>query len=76
MAEIMEQFTVREYIVREMGFPGVIKQETVGEIVRCKDCKNLVRSEGICKVLSNNYEPPVYVDDDDFCSRGERREDG
>ena len=47
----------------------------VVEVVRCKDCKYLVRSDGICKVLSNNYEPPVYVDDDDFCSRGERRED-
>lgn len=45
------------------------------EVVRCKDCKHLVRSEGVCKVLSNNYEPPVYVDDDDFCSRGERRDD-
>lgn len=44
-------------------------------VVRCKDCKHLVRSEGVCKVLSNNYEPPVYVDDDDFCSRGERSED-
>ena len=46
----------------------------VVEVVRCKDCKYLVRSEDFCKVLSNNYEPPVYVDDDDFCSRGERRE--
>lgn len=45
------------------------------EIVRCKDCKHLVRSEGVCKVLTNNYEPPVYVYDDDFCSRGERRDD-
>lgn len=35
----MEQFAVREYIVREIGFPGVLKQEIVGEIVRCKDCK-------------------------------------
>ena len=46
------------------------------EVVQCKDCKYLVRSEGVCKVLSNNYEPPVYVEDDDFCSRGKRREDG
>ena len=44
-------------------------------VVRCKDCKHLVRSEGVCKVLSNNYEPPVYVEDDDYCSRGERGED-
>lgn len=39
-------------------------------VVRCKDCKHLIRSEGVCGLLSNNYEPPVYVDDDDFCSRG------
>lgn len=44
------------------------------DLVRCKDCKHLVRSEGVCKVLSNNYEPPVYVEDDDFCSRGEMGE--
>lgn len=43
------------------------------EVTRCRDCKHFVRSEGVCKLLSNNYEPPVYVDDDDFCSRGERR---
>lgn len=47
----------------------------VVKVVRCKDCKHLVRNEGVCKVLSNNYEPPVYVYDDDFCSRGERMED-
>ena len=28
-----------EYIVRETGYPGAIKQEVVGEVVRCKDCK-------------------------------------
>ena len=43
------------------------------QVVRCKDCKHIVRNDGVCKVLSNNYEPPVYVDDDDFCSHGERR---
>lgn len=47
----------------------------VVDVVRCKECRYLVRSEGVCKVLSNNYEPPVYVGGDDFCSRGERRED-
>lgn len=47
----------------------------VVKVVRCKDCKHLVRNEGVCKVLSNNYEPPVYVYDDDFCSRGKRRDD-
>ena len=28
-----------EYIIRETGYPGTIKQETVGELVRCKDCR-------------------------------------
>jgi hypothetical protein len=55
----------------ELGF--LTGYEIKGEVVRCKDCKHFVRSEGVCKLLSNNYEPPVYVDDDDFCSRGERR---
>ena len=27
-----------EYIVRETGYPGAIKQEIVQELVRCKDC--------------------------------------
>ena len=46
-------------------------------VVRCKDCKHFVRSEGVCKMLSNNCEPPVpvYVGDDDFCSRGEMRKE-
>ena len=44
----------------------------VVEVVRCKDCKHFVRSEGVCKVLSNNYKPVVYVENDDFCSRVER----
>ena len=30
---------ISEYIVRETGYPGTLKQEIVGELVRCKDCK-------------------------------------
>lgn len=29
-----------EYIVRETGYPGTIKQDIVQELVRCKDCKH------------------------------------
>lgn len=43
-------------------------------VVRCRDCRCFVESEWVCKLMSNNYEPPVYVEPDDFCSRGERRE--
>ena len=44
------------------------------EVVRCKDCKHYSHRESVCKLLSNNYEPPVVMDDDDYCSRGERKD--
>lgn len=72
----MEQFTVREYIVREMDFPGVLKQEVVGEIVRCEECKH---SEHWYKDKRRCFlwnEAGIDVFEDGFCSYGERREDG
>ena len=44
------------------------------KIVRCKDCKHLERYQNAnwCEVFDDGYHP----DDDDFCSRGERRENG
>ena len=52
------------------------KQPTIDAVpvVRCKDCKHFVISEGVCSLLSNNYEPPVYCGDEDFCSLGRRKE--
>lgn len=44
------------------------------EVVRCKDCKYYSHRESVCKLLSNNYEPPVVMYDDDYCSRGERND--
>ena len=44
-------------------------------VVRCKDCKWFVKREEVCKLHSNNYEPAAQMSEDDFCSRGERRED-
>ena len=64
-----------EYIVRESGYPGTIKQEIVGELVRCKECKWWKLSEyntfgiHICKRFSG------VRGEHDFCSRGERREE-
>ena len=75
----MEQFTVREYIVREIDFHGVFKQETVGEIVRCKDCKHRELDEGfyVCKLDTGDlYELGRNAEDDNwFCADGERKED-
>ena len=69
-----------EYIVRETGYPGRIKQETVGELVRCKDClwyeiyqlKKDGTDDRRCKpkfcVLHSRKLPGDY-----FCADGERR---
>lgn len=65
-----------EYIVRESGYPGTIKQEIVGELVRCKDCIHY--ENGFC------YNPNTYDDEKTrgntipnwYCADGERREDG
>lgn len=44
------------------------------KVVRCKDCNHYSSRESVCKLHSNNYEPCVYMNDDDFCSRGERKD--
>lgn len=56
--------------------PYIDRMPTVDAVpvVRCKDCKHFVISEGVCALLSNNYEPPVYCGDEDFCSWGRRKE--
>ena len=44
---------------------GTVRTYEMGEIVRCKDCKNRAR----CAVCD-------FLGADGFCSHGERREDG
>ena len=65
-----------EYIVRETGYPGTVKQEVIGELVRCAECKHY-RSvagyiDGYCHMAEwyRRYQYP-----DDYCSRGERKDD-
>lgn len=66
-----------EYIVRETGYPGTIKQEIVQELVRCKDCRYWDTSrewtgrEGKHKCEIDN----LIVPPDGYCYWGERRED-
>ena len=48
----------------------------VVQVVRCKDCKNFDSRNWYCYYW--DYEPgssPNRVDDDDFCSHGERKEE-
>lgn len=65
--------TVREIIV-EFPSPLTDKEKKViygykGEVVRCKDCFHFW--DGVCKA----HIDVIYVDENDFCSFGERRED-
>lgn len=68
-----------EYIVREIGYPGAIKQEIVGELVRCKDCKfyDFWERRGIhlCVCWSGDPYEAAEPGEDDFCSFAERRDD-
>ena len=44
------------------------------EVVRCKDCKNYWKSAGMCCFAGMPINDSVKAYD--YCSRGERREDG
>lgn len=57
-----------EYIVRETGFPGVVKQEIVGELVRCKDC--LWRHDSLnCNMYSEGMDTPGNW----YCADGDNK---
>ena len=61
-----------EYIIRETGFPGALKQEVVAELVRCKDCKRHEDEEPGMVYCPNQVGG--WVSEDFFCKDGERRE--
>lgn len=56
-----------EYIVRETGYPGTLKQEIVGELVRCWYCRWWNRENGYCVDF-------LVTDPNGYCSFGERKE--
>jgi len=69
-----------EYIVRETGYPGAVKQEVIGELVRCEDCRCLevVNKEPVYAVCEkNNHTFYLWQEDTRkfFCAYGERKDD-
>ena len=67
-----------EFIIREIDCVLATKLEIVGELVRCKDCKwfktTYMWDGRECKVCG--IEPYGSIrEHDDFCSRGERKDD-
>lgn len=65
-----------EYIYQSHGEPlvnerGEIYLARAGEIVRCKDCE--YRHEGMCMLTDGMGDfKRWFVDDDDYCSDGEK----
>lgn len=66
-----------EYIMREIDCGLATKQEVVGELVRCKDCKYAhMTYGGECKYCDMwEEEGEMYLDGDFYCAFGERKED-
>ena len=64
---------MREYIIRETGYPGTLKKEIVQELVRCRDCEywrdgnSIISDEPYCE-LDGTRCP-----EDHFCGAGERK---
>lgn len=78
-----------EHIVKETNYPLATKQEVVGELIRCKDCKHQVKEWRTDKRLKDKGYMVCGCDvvgdacgywallgqDDDYCSYAERRTD-
>ena len=69
---------------REMGLivgspvviaPIVVRQYDYVEVVRCKDCKHSYQGNYFRGYACALVDGTFTVSGDDFCSRGERRED-
>ena len=67
-----------EYIVRETGYPGAVKQEVVGELVRCRDCKYFHYSKPygilIMNLVCDKWGEGCRTRPDGFCFMGEKKE--
>ena len=64
---------MREYIVREIDCGLATKQEIVGELVRCKDCKYYWKNSKYEDDMDAVAMCLASPEDDAFCSEGERR---
>lgn len=66
-----------EYIVRETGYPGTLKQEIVGELVRCQECEWYDIKHPYGTVIPDAYHCKIndrFYGETHFCAYGARRE--
>lgn len=66
----MTNYPTREYIIRETTYPDATKQELIGELVKCRDCKNVQHDTIFREYWCRGRE----IDPDGYCSDGERKD--
>ena len=78
-----------EYIVKETSYPLGTRQEVIGELIRCKECKHQIKEWRTDKRLKDKGYMvcgcevvgdacgfwALLGQDDDYCSYAERRTD-
>ena len=72
--ELTQVSAIREYIERQRAFLDKFPTIDAVPVVRCRECKyrfgNNGHSKNGCPIIDAN----IWMDDDDFCSYGERKE--
>ena len=66
-AFLQEEGDLMEYIVKETDYLLATRQEVIGELIRCKDCR-FYKSDGC-------FFSTAETSDDGFCYWAERRTD-
>ena len=87
-AFLQEEGDPMEYIVKETDYLLATRQEVIGELIRCKNCKfwmphsqfgydedNETYHDYCARLVPEDEYYAFYRNADDYCSRAERRTD-
>ena len=71
---------IAEHIDQYREENGIVKCYTVGELIRCRECKHrlaiLMNGQPVVMLCGNERNDEAFsVDIDDYCSRAERKEE-
>ena len=76
-----EKRLIAEYDLVHIGEPGKARKmmedaPTIDavEVVRCRDCKYRFKNNGHSRDGCPIVDAKIWMDDDDFCSHGERKD--
>ena len=72
--ELMQVSAVREHIERQKAFLDKFPTIDAVPVVRCRECKYRFKNNGHSKDGCPIIDANIWMDDDDFCSHGERKD--